>query len=278
MRVPSFPIDNFDEITFENRNKAYGAYYLRTHQNENIVKGMLSAFTIVAMIIVAPKIYAMFAPPEVIKEYLSGDIYLDNTKVETAKLIHPKTPAIAKIPAAMIKQIKYVIPTVVDDHVDHVETKIATNAQLSNVITGARTLAGATNGENPLLGTPLGTGSVAITPIIEVIKAKEPVFNVVDEMPSFEGGEAALFKYLSNRIKYPRLALENGIKGKVILQFVVNTDGSIQDVKVLRGIGGGCDEEALNAVKKMPTWKPGSMNGKNVRVKYTLPVSFLPRD
>jgi periplasmic protein TonB len=109
-------------------------------------------------------------------------------------------------------------------------------------------------------------------------KPKEAIFIVVEEMPSYEGGEAALFKYLKDNIRYPKLALDNNIKGKVVLQFVINIDGSIQDIKVMRGIGGGCDEEALNAVKKMPSWKPSRMNGKTVRVKDTLPVSFVPLD
>ena len=99
------------------------------------------------------------------------------------------------------------------------------------------------------------------------------IFTVVEEMPSFPGGEAKLFEYLS-KIKYPAIARENGISGRVYVTFVVDKDGKIKDAKLLRGIGGGCDEEALRVVKSMPDWKPGRQNGRNVTVQYNLSVNF----
>src|SRR5205085_12283823 len=99
------------------------------------------------------------------------------------------------------------------------------------------------------------------------------IFTVVEEMPSFPGGEEKLFEYLS-KIKYPAIAKENGISGRVYVTFVVDKDGKIRDVKTLRGIGGGCDEEAIRVVSAMPDWKPGRQNGRNVAVQYNLPVNF----
>ena len=104
---------------------------------------------------------------------------------------------------------------------------------------------------------------------------EEVVFVVVESMPEFPGGQQALFKYLSENVKYPVIAQENGIQGRVICQFVVNKDGSIVDVEVVRSGGDpSLDKEAIRVIKSMPKWKPGKQRGKPVRVKYTVPVNF----
>ncbi|MBQ2520182.1 MAG: energy transducer TonB [Paludibacteraceae bacterium] len=104
---------------------------------------------------------------------------------------------------------------------------------------------------------------------------EEVVFVVVESMPEFPGGQQALFKYLSDNIKYPVIAQENGIQGRVICQFTVNKDGSIVDIEVVRSGGDpSLDKEAVRVIKTMPKWKPGKQRGKPVRVKFTVPVSF----
>ena len=104
---------------------------------------------------------------------------------------------------------------------------------------------------------------------------EEVIFVVVETMPEFPGGQQALFKYLSENVKYPVIAQENGIQGRVICQFVVNKDGSIVDVEVVRSGGDpSLDKEAVRVIKSMPKWKPGKQRGKAVRVKYTVPVNF----
>jgi periplasmic protein TonB len=100
------------------------------------------------------------------------------------------------------------------------------------------------------------------------------VFQVVETMPAFPGGDQALFKFLSDNIRYPVIAQENGIQGRVICQFVVNRDGSIVDVEVVRSVDASLDREAIRVIKTMPKWTPGKQRGKAVRVKYTLPVNF----
>lgn len=106
---------------------------------------------------------------------------------------------------------------------------------------------------------------------------EEQIFTIVEDMPAFPGGEAELFKYLGKAIKYPQMAQDAGISGVVYVTFVVGKDGKISDAKVLRGIGGGCDEEALRVVRAMPTWKPGKQRGKPVTVQYNLPIRFTLR-
>lgn len=109
----------------------------------------------------------------------------------------------------------------------------------------------------------------------EEVEEEEVVFVVVETMPEFPGGQQALFKYLSENVKYPVIAQENGIQGRVICQFVVNKDGSIVDVEVVRSGGDpSLDKEAVRVIKSMPNWKPGKQRGKAVRVKYTVPVNF----
>ena len=104
---------------------------------------------------------------------------------------------------------------------------------------------------------------------------EEQVIHIrVEKMPEFPGGQDALNRYLVRNIKYPLLAQENGIQGRVVCQFVVNSDGSIVDISVVRGVEESLDKEAIRVIKSMPKWTPGRQGGKNVRVKYTLPIRF----
>jgi TonB family protein len=106
------------------------------------------------------------------------------------------------------------------------------------------------------------------------MEAESQIFMVVEGMPEFPGGDTALYRFLTENIHYPDSAKTAGIQGRVFITFVVNKDGSISDVRVLRGIGGGCDEEALRVVKSMPNWIPGTQRGKPVHVQYNLPIKF----
>ncbi len=121
------------------------------------------------------------------------------------------------------------------------------------------------------------TKNIEITPVkIEEEEEEEEtqIFTVVENDPEFPGGMEALYKYLRDNIKYPQLARDNNITGKVYVTFVVERDGSIANPRVLKDIGGGCGAEAIRVVKSMPKWTPGKQRGKNVRVQYNLPVNF----
>jgi protein TonB len=112
---------------------------------------------------------------------------------------------------------------------------------------------------------------IADAPVVE--KADE-IFDVVENSPEFPGGMEAWNEYLRKNLKYPTQARRMGIEGTVYVVFVVNTDGTVQDVELLRGIGGGCDEEALRVVKGAPKWTPGKQRGRPVRVRMRLPIRF----
>lgn len=110
--------------------------------------------------------------------------------------------------------------------------------------------------------------------IINVIDDTDSIYTVVEVMPEFPGGNEALFSYISNNITYPKEAKKEGVQGRVFLSFVVEKNGEVSHVKTLRGIGGGCDEEAFRVVSQMPDWKPGLQDGKPVRVEFNLPIKF----
>ncbi len=118
---------------------------------------------------------------------------------------------------------------------------------------------------------------IEIVEIEEEEVVEEEIFTIVEQMPGFPGGDEALFKYLGKNIQYPQLAADAGITGMVYVTFVVDKDGSVKDARILKGIGGGCDEEALRVVKSMPKWQPGKQRGKSVKVQYNLPVRFTLR-
>jgi protein TonB len=115
-------------------------------------------------------------------------------------------------------------------------------------------------------------------PIAENRKEEEivemEIFTVVESMPSFPGGDAARMKFLQENIKYPQMARESGIQGTVYVTFVVEPNGKVSDVRVLRGIGGGCDEEAVRVIQSMPKWEAGKQRGKAVRVQFNMPIKF----
>lgn len=121
------------------------------------------------------------------------------------------------------------------------------------------------------------TKNIEIAPVKieeEEDETETQIFTVVENDPEFPGGMEALYKYLAQNIKYPQLARDNNITGKVYVTFVVERDGSIANPRVLRDIGGGCGQEAIRVVKSMPKWTPGKQRGKAVRVQFNLPVNF----
>ena len=120
-------------------------------------------------------------------------------------------------------------------------------------------------------------GGVLVEDLKQVVTeapVEEEVFDMVEQAPQFPGGQAELMAWLGKNIRYPVIAQENGIQGRVICQFVVGSDGSVRDIKVMRGVDASLDKEAVRVIQSMPKWIPGRQNGKAVSVRYTLPVTF----
>lgn len=128
----------------------------------------------------------------------------------------------------------------------------------------------------PALFAQVEPAPVQPASIPERVEVQDPdgPFTLVEEMPSYPGGQDALFAYISTNLKYPQEAMDKGIQGTVIVAFVVERNGSISEVRTLRGIGGGCDEEAVRVVQGMPDWTPGKQGGKAVRVRFNLPIRY----
>lgn len=159
-----------------------------------------------------------------------------------------ETPAVAEI------------LDIVDNNTDIEEEKIETSEDTHEAQSGPSVQAA---------GPPMAAPGPAVEEGDE-----NDIFEVVEQNPSFPGGEAELMKWLHKNLKYPPVAQENGIQGKVYIQFVVNKDGSIVDPKIIRSADASLDKEAMRVVQAMPKWTPGKQRGKAVRVRFTLPVTF----
>ena len=166
---------------------------------------------------------------------------------------------VAPPPAAAPKVAE--ILNVVDNETELAEEEIQTSEEVNQAIT--------TNTTGT--GSPVATGPVG--PVVEEVD-ENIIYDVVEENPRFPGGDEALMKWLSDNIKYPSICQEQGIQGRVYAQFVVNKDGSIVDIKIMRSPDPYLSKEAERVLKKMPKWQPGRQRGKPVRVKFTLPVNF----
>jgi protein TonB len=257
-------IKPFEEIVFENRNKEYGAYELRKRYNRHMNTAFLIAISIFILGVSIPAI--MDYLEELAPEDAVTNVEL--TLVEPPPLDKdepPPPPPPPDPPPPVQETIKFTPPVVTEEPIE--EEDIPPPQEEIQAQVSTKTQEG-----TDLIDLPSeGDGNALIE------EPPSQIFTIVEQMPEFPGGEEKLFEYLGKNIKYPAMARENGITGTVYVTFVVEGNGKITDVKKLRGIGGGCDEEAIRVVKSMPEWKPGKQNGKSVRVQYNLPIKFTLR-
>ena len=252
----------FDEIVFEHRNKEYGAYELRKRYNKHMNTAFIIAISVFVISVSIPAIMDFLdsiVPAE-------ADTNVELTLVDAPPLDKdvPPPPPPPDPPPPVQETIKFTPPVVTEEPID--EKDIPPPQDEIKVQVGTETKEGTGDIELPTEGDGK-----------EEVEAPQQIFTIVEQMPEFPGGEEKLFEYLGKNIKYPSMARENGITGTVYVTFVVEGSGEISDVKKLRGIGGGCDEEAMRVVKAMPSWKAGKQNGKSVRVQYNLPIKFTLR-
>jgi len=248
-----------DEIVFEHRNKTYGAYILRKLYPKNVTKALIMAVIILLGGLAYPLASSYYAQKRAkyIEKAASAEfIDMDKPKEEAPPPPPPPPPP----PAALEQKVKFVAPIVTTE-------EVVEDADIFNQDDLAQT----TTNEAVAIEEIVVETKVEV---IEVEESKKEVFTIVEEMPAFPGGEPERNKFLAENIQYPQQATENGIQGTVYVSFVVDSKGNVTDVKILRGIGGGCDEEALRVVRMMPKWHPGKQNGKNVRVLFNMPIYF----
>ena len=268
-------IDNsWVDLVFEGKNQAYGAYQLRKTTGIRNLKAIIVMF--VAFLAIAAIVYAKVS----IENYIAAQNAAIEADIELASLAEKKEakvekkdePEVEKIEVEKVKSsVAFTVPEIKKDNEvkEDQEMKSQEELQETNTAIGAFNV----EGNDETGGEVLKAKEVIAEP--EPPKVEETkVFDVVEEMPQFPGGNSALMEYLGKNIKYPVVAEENGIQGRVVCTFVVERDGSITDVKVVRGVDSSLDKEAVRVVKSMPRWIPGKQNGSAVRVKYTLPVTF----
>ena len=267
-------IDNgWVDLVFEGKNHSYGAYQLRKET------GKRNLMAILVMFAIGVAIAAFVAIKGVVENAMKQDVAIE-ADVELAKLAEKKEakvekkeePKIEKVEVEKVKSsVKFVPPVIKKDSEVKPEEELKSQEELNktNTAIGAFDV----KGNDEAAGEVLKAKEVIAQP--EPPKEEETkVFDVVEQMPSFPGGPSALMQYLSSNIKYPVVAEENGVQGRVVCTFVVERDGSITDVRVIKSVDPSLDKEAVRVVKSMPKWIPGKQNGSAVRVKYTVPVTF----
>lgn len=245
-------------IVFENRNKEYGGFILRQKYQKRIVMSLIIATTGLALAIAIPMVISYLNKVVANREAKNTEAI---TLAEPPPIDKSTPPPPPVIPPPPVQQtIKFTPPKVVKD--EEAQEPPPTQEEVKDVQVSTVTQ----EGDKDIVDIP--DDAVVGDP------EEGKIFQFVEEPPLFPGGDDKLFEYLSKNIKYPTIAKENNIQGRVYVTFVVDKDGKVKDAKVLRGIGGGCDEEALRVVKNMPEWKPGRQNGRSVLVQYNLPVLF----
>ena len=276
-------IDLYDpkwvDMVFAGKNKEYGAYQLRKGTSGRNIKALL-------ILVIAAALVGGFLAWKVIEQKQAEEQQAYMEAMELANLqkqakkeekkketVKPKIEPKKEIPVARETQ-KFTAPVIKKDELVKEENQVKQMDKLDDkVAVGTEDKEGVKDRTVEAVRSEITVAAPPPPPAPKPEVATK-VFDVVEEMPSFPGGNVALMSYLNGNTKYPVVAQENGVQGKVIISFVVERDGSISDVKVARSVDPSLDREAQRVVKSMPRWTPGKQNGQTVRVKYTVPVVF----
>ncbi len=257
---------SMDDIVFETRNKSYGAYMLRRIYNKHV--------TIATFIAIA--LFVLFLSAPLIANLIGGDD--DEVAMVEEKIVElteppslenkpppPPPPDLPPPPPPVTSTVKFTPPVIKKDEEVREEEEIPDQKELEDVVIAEKTVVGNTNVEVlKEVEAPSAVGEVV----------EDKIFTFVEQQPAFPGGESEMNKFIKKNLKYPPAAIRNGLEGLVVVQFVVNKEGEISDVQVVKKLGGGTDEEAQRVIKMMPKFNPAKQNGRPVSFRYTLPVRF----
>lgn len=271
---------SLDEFLFFNKNRDYGAYVLRRQSKK------YSIFALFSGLILSAGIYALLSHTLIrtqdVENFDVRQVAVTITpfsQLEAPPPLIEKTSEpkiIEKVPEVATK--KFVKPELKKDDLVQEEDLLPTMEDFKKANPGTITKEGSDDILSEYKPIVVVEDQTPPPPPPPPPKEKKEVLQYAQKLPRFPGGEAAMYAYIQENLKYPPVAAENGISGIVVLQFVVDKDGNITDAEIVRDIGGGCGEEALRVLKSMPTWEPGEHGGKRVNVKYTLPVRFELRN
>jgi len=255
-------------LVFADKNKEYGAYAQRVDSSDRHVKSMIIITVIGLLVIFLPRIIKSILPDksaiEQTTEVNMTDLDLKQQVPEENKIQQPIAPP----PPELKTTVQFTPPVVVKDDKIKDEELVKTQEELTNTKADISVA--------DVKGVEGGTVDIADLQDHKVIIENDApqIFNHVEVMPQFPGGDGALLKWLTENIQYPTIAAEQGIQGRVTLRFVVKPDGSVDQVEVQKSLDPSCDKEAQRVVRKMPRWIPGKQNGNPVYVYYSLPVTF----
>ena len=257
--------DDLTPLLYAGRHTGYGSYVLRARHDRHLTWGILVSAVVVGAVFVGPYLHQLWtrsqdeAPIPVLY-----DRVINYSELSAPPPIEATTPVVEQqLPK---KQVKYTKPVVKPDEEVEDEELMPTMEEIRNTAVGATDIEGV--GDSIAYDTP---------PVVEEPPPPPPrsePFTVVETMPAFPGGDRGLIDYLGKELRYPSMAVQAEIQGVVYVQFTIGTDGRVTDERVLRGIGGGCDEEALRVIKAMPDWSPGEQRGNRVPVRMVLPIKF----
>ncbi|MCB2409468.1 energy transducer TonB [Hymenobacter lucidus] len=271
MNTTNLHTASFDDIVFEGRNKAYGAFVLRQLYNRHLARALAITVALCLLLVSLPLVLERIWPtvlpaakaPEMTPTTLIEVVLPPQSKAVTPPPAARQQPVVvtprpADIPTQVVKDDKLIKPQPTTEPAD------ANSTMPTDATAGPGTIIGVATGPTGPV-TDSGTAAPAVP-------AKP--FTYAEVMPEFTGGMKALQKYMQRNMRFPREAAAAAISGKVFVSFTVQTDGSISDVQVMKGLGYGTDEEAARVVKNMPPWTPGRQNSRAVAVRYTLPITF----
>lgn len=261
-----------DDIVFEHRNRDYGAYELRKSYHSVLRKAVLLGVGFATIGLGSSFAYLKMHQEATVK--VTDYVHTISELPPPEEVLPPaEKPTPPPPPPPIEKQLEvkaFLPPTPVDNALP--ETMLPPQEALTDVIIGTKDVVGEKSGGLPLIEDLPKPPTDEVT-TAGVTEDNAP-FTSVEMMPEFEGGNKKMYQWLSKNLNYPSAAVRANVQGKVFLNFIIERDGSITDVRVLKGIGFGCDEEAIRVVKEMPNWKAGRQNGRAVRVAYTIPIAF----
>ena len=267
------------DIVFEGKNQQFGAYEMRKNSDARHNKAMIVVVIVIAIAFILPLLVNTVLPkaeekPEDLTE--QALVNLDNTvdeeqdqPEEEQQRVEVEIPE--ALPEEILNTVKVTELAIVEDEKVNAEDEIKTQDELKETTTAF--------GQSDFDKGTDDRNVVREHKDEIIVEEKKPVeenkvFTAVEQMPQFPGGEAELMKYIQKNLKYPPVAMENNIQGRVVVQFVVTKTGQIGEVKVARGRDPDLDKEAVRVVKSLPDFIPGKMNGQSVNVWYTLPITF----
>lgn len=260
------------DIVFEGKNKSYGAYELRSSSSKRHVVAFIVVLVFVGVVAALPAfldaVKANQQMAGIDESFELSNIANVEEQVPEENIIRQET---APPPPPLKATIQFTPPVITEDSKVNEDKEMKSIEELNekkDIQISIATVEG-TNDKNAVDIAELKEHKV-------IVEDKEPEkpFVSVEQMPQFPGGDVELMKFINGGIKYPTIAAENGIEGRVVIRFVVGKDGNVSDVQVVRSLDPSCDKEAVRVVKTMPKWVPGKQNGRNVPVYYTLPVLF----